>query len=299
MILYVGELEERLGFTEQIIKQYQTSGAVPSHVTVPQGMKASLNFYELIVLARNTSHFQLVNELQTKRKEVFPGHKVTIQFQALLKGYNKSDSQRKEIIDYLLKLNASSIIPTLENYHLYFCLDDSGSMSGQPWNDLIRAVAAFCSKRIAMVSSKGGTPQDLVTIINHNHMAEIMCKNQPITSNPERHSRFRSGGNDFSRVLCVADQEISNCAFNTYLPVLLFMSDGGCGNGEREIEMLAKKFPSLKVFTIGFGSGCDNRKLQNMANLTGGTFAFGNDGPSLVSTFETISVKLSETKFTL
>jgi len=66
------------------------------------------------------------------------------------------------------------------------------------------------------------------------------------------------------------------------------MSDGGCGNGEAEMQQLPTLFKTLKTFTIGFSAGCDRKKLENMAKLANGEFHFGTDGAQLKNAFETI-----------
>jgi len=172
-------------------------------------------------------------------------------------------------------------------------------MAGSPWKDLIAAVEAFISKRIDFCA-KGGVPaKDLVTIINHNSNPEVMCSGLAITANPESKTRFRSGGNDFSACLKKCIELIAQIDFTYFTPVLLFMSDGGCDNGEKEVVELHIRFPTLKVFTIGFGGGCDKNKLANMANLAGGEYHFGTDGAELKKAFETISTKISTTKFAM
>jgi len=78
------------------------------------------------------------------------------------------------------------------------------------------------------------------------------------------------------------------------------MSDGGCSNGEAEIQLIAKQFPNIQIYVIGFGTGCNTAKMQNMANITGkGKYLFGSDGVNLVSAFETISTELTTTTFSL
>uniref|UniRef100_A0A6B2KYW0 SecA family profile domain-containing protein n=1 Tax=Arcella intermedia TaxID=1963864 RepID=A0A6B2KYW0_9EUKA len=282
-ILYITELEEKLGFIATKIIEFDKDKTL----------------YPEIVKARDESHKKLVVELADKRDTVLSSHLETVQFKTTLAKYDNSQKQKEQIMSTILKMNNSSIITKATSYHLYFCLDDSGSMSGRPWADLIKAVAAFCQKQIELCTSQGTQPNDIVTIINHNHTPEIMCRKVPVTSNPEKSTRFRSGGNDFSRVLNMAEQEIAQNDFHAYIPTLLFMSDGGCGNGETEMERIAKMFPTLKVFTIGFGSGCDQKKLQTMATLAGGQYYFGANGAQLIREFENISVKLSNTKFSL
>jgi len=56
---------------------------------------------------------------------------------------------------------------------------------------------------------------------------------------------------------------------------------------------LKAAFPALKVFVVGFGSGCDRVKMQRMATCGGGDFFFGADGTELKGMFQKISVNIS------
>jgi hypothetical protein len=64
---------------------------------------------------------------------------------------------------------------------------------------------------------------------------------------------------------------------NQDLPIaMLFMSDGGSGDGDQEMREIVSKFPHIKVDTMAFGNDADHGKLQTLANIASGTLRIGN-----------------------
>ena len=51
-----------------------------------------------------------------------------------------------------------------------------------------------------------------------------------------------------------------------YTPILVFMSDGGSKDGEREIQLISRDFGAngLQTFVVGFGPGCAEEKLVKL-----------------------------------
>lgn len=233
-----------------------------------------------------------VKELSTKKDDALQAHTSTIQFHDKLIKYNGTPQSIDEITDSILKINQAALSQAVSKYHLFFCLDESGSMGGQPWSDLMVAVAAFVNKRIEMCNANNTLPEDLVTVVNYDNTARIVVQNRPITSNPQASIPFRGGGTNFAAGLAAVLPCISATGAG-FTPCLIFMSDGGCNNGEAEMKNIKDKCPNAKVFVVGFGSGCDRNKLSGLASLGGGTFFFGADGTQLKSEFEVISAKLS------
>jgi len=71
------------------------------------------------------------------------------------------------------------------------------------------------------------------------------------------------------------------------------MSDGGCSNGDIEMEAIIQQTPNIQVFVIGFGSGCDRPRMTRLAEKGKGHFYFGADGTQLKGEFEKVSIKIS------
>jgi len=248
--------------------------------------------FQKIVRLRDELYSTEVRELSTRREDAQKAHIATTKFHEKLISYDGSPQSINDITNSILEINQAALSSAVAKYHLVFCLDESGSMTGQPWKDLMAAVSAFIDKRIELCNANHCPTEDLVTVVNHATTARIVFREQKITSKPQTSIDFRSGGNDFA------------VAFNTALPVILgtragftpcliFMSDGGCGNGEAEMEKIRAQCPTLQVFVVGFGSGCARDKLSNLAKIGGGAFFFGADGLQLKTEFEVISTKLS------
>jgi len=279
MILFSGDLVNLFGCQQPQILQLESQSKL----------------YDEIVKARNDIHAKLVEDLISKKDSAKISHDLTKEFIDVLVKFDDTPKSKRVVRKCILKLNRSKGSKSCDRYHIFFCLDDSGSMYGQPWKDLMTAVIAFIDRRIAMCTNAGAAAEDVVTILNHASQTEVMCENEIITSHPETKTKFRSGGNDFKKCLEKCHELITKADCATYTPVLLFMSDGGCSNGEAEIQTLANTFPTLKIFMIGFGRGCDQKKLENMAKISRGQFFYGIDGAQLKSEFESISSQISKT----
>jgi len=239
-----------------------------------------------------------VSELELRRNEALVAHKLTKEFHRELTSYDGTEAGRNKITDLLMKLNQSSISQATSSYHLFFCLDESGSMSND-WNSLLQAVTGFITKRIEMCNANCAPVKDMVTVVNYASSARVVFKNQAISPNLVAQIKYQGGGTDFAAGLSVAEQCIASANTPTLTPCLVFMSDGGSNNGEAEMSRIFTKFPNVKVFVVGFGSGCDRNKLTNLAKLGGGMFCFGADAAQLRGEFEAISVKISGGVMTL
>lgn len=216
-------------------------------------------------------------------------HEATLQYQSILLASDRDAAKAA-----LLKLNIGG--RRSKPLHIVLALDDSGSMSGQPWIDLIDAVRTFLTDRIAQCLAAGHNCTDVVTIINHSSTCQVMCRAESIHNSPEKKSRFRSGGNDFKAILDVCYKEFQAMDRATYTPVLIFMSDGGCSNGDPEMSRLVADMPDIVVKAIGFSPGCDQVKMKRLAKLGKGEYYFGENALSLKSEFENISAALSSSQ---
>jgi len=229
-------------------------------------------------------------------------HEKTQEYYSKLRTFDGSSKSKEEIQKLLLSINAAGTTTySSTKLHLYFALDDSGSMSGSPWRDLMEAVKACIQKRIDLCNKNGVAADDLVTIINHNSTSSVKCSAKLITTvDPYKDTRFDSGGNDFAIAFKMIDTEIAKLS-SGYIPVLLFMSDGGCGNGEAELQKVVQNHNAkgLQIYFIGFGSGCSKQKMTNMALISNGKYHFGSNGVELKSEFEEISKNISSTMFAL
>ncbi|XP_075241098.1 uncharacterized protein LOC142336280 [Convolutriloba macropyga] len=172
-------------------------------------------------------------------------------------------------------------------YHFVLCLDDSGSMSGNPWRELVSAVDDFVQRRKTLSSS------DKISIAIHNHATRVVAEYQPITSFASSWLTFNGGENDFSLALRTSDGLIGRHLEKNVKPVLVFMSDGIWYDGEVEMEEIARKYTvanGLDVYTLGFGS-INFDKLRELARLGKGQYLEAVNGLQLKTAFVEISAK--------
>jgi hypothetical protein len=285
-VLFHGDLVQYLG-----TKDGQPEDSGFKNFDIDSKLPQDILFQKIIKL-RDELYSTEVRELFTRKEDAHKAHEATTKFHEKLISYDGSPQSITDITNSILEINQAALSSAVAKYHLVFCLDESRSMSGQPWQDLMAAVSAFIDKRIELCNANHCPATDLVTVVNHASTARIVFQERPITSKPQTSIDFRSGGNNFS----VAFNTTLPCILSTkadFTPCLIFMSDGGCGNGEKEMEKIRAQCPTLQVFVVGFGSGCDRNKLSNLAKLGGGAFFFGADGLQLKTEFEVISTKLS------
>ena len=258
--------------------------------------------FDVLQTVKDNYYKAKVQSLIEKADVVKDLHNKTNSYLSLLKDFKGLPEQKKNIMAAIIDLNAAGMVSAKSTliYHLYFCLDDSGSMKGSPWNDLIAAVQGFISKRIELCRGAGCEPTDLVTIVNYSSTATVSARNVPILDSPEKSVVFRSGGTSFKVGLDTVRLEIEKIQ-SGYTPILIFMSDGGSSDGEHEIQLLSRDFGAngLQIFVVGFGGGCVEDKLKKMATISGGQYFFGKNGVELKSSFESISSKLSTTTLTM
>ena len=172
-------------------------------------------------------------------------------------------------------------------YHFVLCLDDSGSMTGPPWQSLVQAVHEFVMIRLATTSS------DRISIAIHNHQTRVAAEFQLMSSFSPSWLTFLGGENDFSLALRVADGIIGRHLDKNIKPVLVFMSDGIWNNGEIEMDQITRKYRvanGLEIYTLGFGDIWFD-KLRELARVGKGQFIEAVNGIELKTAFVEISAK--------
>ena len=170
-----------------------------------------------------------------------------------------------------------------KTFHWVLVLDKSGSMSGQPWQDVMESAKSF------MLSRGSVSTTEKYSIVIYGNYALVGEEFQDVANfNPQSMTTLDAGGGtDFSVALSTADEVISRHLDENCIPVLVFMSDGDCYNGDAEMAELARKYlveHKLKVYTIGFGS-VDFDKLKQLAYRGGGKFIECTEAIDLKHTF--------------
>ena len=105
--------------------------------------------------------------------------------------------------------------------------------------------------------------------------------------------RFIGGETDFGVALKKAYSLIEKFITDQIAPVLIFMSDVQCGNGELEMERIAQKYRvanNLQVYTLRFGEA-KFAKLEELTRIGYGEYLDEVDALALRNMFIEISAK--------
>ncbi|RLN44559.1 hypothetical protein BBJ28_00012503 [Nothophytophthora sp. Chile5] len=138
-------------------------------------------------------------------------------------------------------------------FHHIFVPDNSGSMSGQPWQDLLCACSEFLMSRL-----KDEGERDLVSFVTFNHESDIPYEAESLLNVQQLILPPPDGGASFAEGLCAASEVLSQNDFEEFKAVLIFFSDGhpwDIGDGlalAKHISTNYAKF-DLKTFVVGFG----------------------------------------------
>jgi len=179
----------------------------------------------------------------------------------------------------------ASLVPVSTNgFHIVFCLDESGSMSGQKWKDLKSAYNEFLARRL---SDQGVA--DIVSVVQFSHTARITEHCSPISQACAQAANLYqdAGGTCFSAGLEQAEKLFSQQPGRT--PLLIFMSDGFDG-GSDPVPIMRRMYSNLRAsglraHTYGFGSRADSSLLGDMAGAAGGNYHPAAKGIDLIREF--------------
>jgi hypothetical protein len=145
--------------------------------------------------------------------------------------------------------------------HFVFCLDESASMSGQPWQDVMQAYRGHLARRRI---DQGVT--DIVSVITFDSSPRLAVDRAPLPSAPVIVPFNGGGGKEFSGALQQALRQFQQTA-STHKSVLIFMSDGQAGDASPVCRQLQSSVPGIQAHFIGFGGGAASSfsVLQSMA----------------------------------
>ncbi|OQS06019.1 hypothetical protein THRCLA_01913 [Thraustotheca clavata] len=175
--------------------------------------------------------------------------------------------------------------------HHVFVLDSSGSMSGDPWTNLMDAVHTYLRDQI-----ENNGHDDIVTIITFSGKGTLVHQGVSMDSALTASIPFDGGWTEFKEGLILAQQVFSRNDHNKYLPVLLFFTDGET-SGRDESMACAKEIGNefncfgLKSYFIGFGR-INHGFLETMATEIGGSCLKAVSRIELIDTFKEIAVSV-------
>jgi uncharacterized protein YegL len=170
--------------------------------------------------------------------------------------------------------------------HVVFLLDESGSMSGAPFRELCDAYDSFIAQRLS-----NGSQNDRMSVVMFNDRARNLVTVVPFNKAPSLTQI--DGGTSFAPALENAKVILQSNTNLSLTPVLILMTDGGCGDINDATSKIAQidaahKQYDLQVHLVAFGAGADMRNLEALANnVSNGTIHLANIG-KLVTTFKEI-----------
>lgn len=181
--------------------------------------------------------------------------------------------------------------PPVPASHIVFVLDESGSMSGTPFQQLTAAYQQFILGRRGARGGQGPS-LDIVSTVMFGSSARSYKKHQPLSSITTELT-FASGSTNFGAGLSMALEHMTSAPAH-YSPTLIFMSDGypdTVGSGEAEMTSIFSRFKArgLQVHTVAFGTSAA-ATLTKLAQLGGGKFHQALTGVDLMQTFTEISL---------
>ncbi|CAM9184362.1 unnamed protein product [Ectocarpus fasciculatus] len=168
--------------------------------------------------------------------------------------------------------------------HIVFVLDESGSMSGSPWHELVRAYKGFLDKRVV---DQGH--DDTISIVQFDSSARVTCQASPICSAPSSLA-MKGGGTCFAGAMVNARKVLALDDASRRVQ-LVFMSDGGAGDAAeaaRTMSSIVNEHPNIGVDVVAFGGGADTRTLGLIAHAGRTTVTTAGAG-DLTQTFVNIA----------
>ncbi|KAL4118177.1 hypothetical protein PRIC2_010504 [Phytophthora ramorum] len=183
-------------------------------------------------------------------------------------------------------------------FHNIFVLDSSGSMSGQPWTNLLHACNEFGMNRL-----KSGGTNDLVSYVTFDNCSRIHYEAEALAGSSQMRIPYSGGGTCFEEGLRAANEVLSRNDFQEYKAVLIFFSDGRPWDIELGFA-LAKHIRSayakydLKAFVVGFGH-VNLSVLERLAVEMGGEYRKVLDADALRTEFQRIAAVLCSSEASL
>ncbi|ETL47242.1 hypothetical protein L916_02992 [Phytophthora nicotianae] len=175
--------------------------------------------------------------------------------------------------------------------HHVFVLDCSGSMRGEPWQELVSGVRGYLRSRLAT-----GVTQDIVSVVTFGARGIIEFEAVPINSAPSRRIDFHGGGTFYSNGLSQANAILSRTNLSVYKPVMIFFTDGRPADRKKgpalavDVRNRFAKF-GLRTFVVGYGRASD-MGLEDLAEKLGGSVHEALTTADLGEAFRSISMSL-------
>jgi uncharacterized protein YegL len=162
-------------------------------------------------------------------------------------------------------------------WHIILVLDDSGSMSGQPAQDVNAAVTAMIEE--FNILSMGSKPYFRISIVSFGSSAQVLCEYQSEQQvNVSQVAAFagNSGSTDAAAALEATYNLLMRNPGNPtdFVPYVFFMSDGapddegGALAASAKLKSMSIPAGTPRVVTIGLGSSVNDNFMRQLATNT-------------------------------
>ena len=172
--------------------------------------------------------------------------------------------------------------------HIVFVLDESGSMSGSPFEEVRRAYRAFLTLR-----TQNQGVQDLVSVVQFDSSARVVMQAKPISQALIELPFKGEQGKSFVPAIQMAQQCIDSTP--SHSSNIVFMTDGQANDSSEAEKVLAALYQKsraagnpLKVHAIGIGSGANQSSIDGLAR------AAGSDGQTYMRSFDQLVSTFAE-----
>jgi uncharacterized protein YegL len=262
--------------------------------------------YDELKAIRNNARIKEGEEIDKNlQKATEKDAKSRAYFDALMTGdHANSYGKFKDLYEFIKQQMPS--VEVSVGYHIILMLDESGSMSGTPFEELRNAYQNFMSTRsvkggdedivsvIMFSASTASLPSDIVAIFNLPTTTGARTLSSMISPKNYPPLDYQGGGTEFTPALQHAEIELKKALHMNKVPILILMTDGACGDldsSKNTLRSINNQFTDTKLqcHFVAFGSDADVNNLNQLrAECTTGkihTAAMGN----LTETFREIA----------
>lgn len=180
-----------------------------------------------------------------------------------------------------------------ESFHYILVLDASGSMQGQRWVDLMKALEEFLTRRRALHT------EDRVTIIVFSDHVQCVVGNEDIRYVNIHSVRYLGGGTSFALAFEEVRQCIKHYTGQSRLNrvherfAIIFMSDGEAEYPKTELKRLIPKYQSIikRFWTVTLSDSAlmPPEVLRRINQTMNGSFMNVQTSKDLIKTYAEIA----------
>jgi Mg-chelatase subunit ChlD len=280
-----GDLPEDLqGGLERVMSQLSwPKGNTPKFlIVISDGPAHGAHFHDRSVHddLRGKSDAQLLSEMTQTLTRLRDEYKIRLTYASMRRSLTSAtENKLREIYDN----NRENIDMTTIDmfggaqreppvFHYVFVLDQSGSMSGDPWSQVVNAVRDFRNRR-----NGDQLDEDYASVVLFDDSVQVPCEFQRLSSVGDLGGN-RGGGTNFLPALEMAADIVRRHRHaengQPLVTHVLFLSDGQDGSGSNAYvdqvrQMRAEFGASFAVHAIAYGAGASVASLSEISQAGG------------------------------